>query len=130
MKKVLSVLMAALFLAAGSSCFAQGFQGDNYGGQMGGFIGEGEASPITSVSKAKKMFDDSVVTIRGNITRRLGDEKYMFRDATGEMMVEIDDEYWYGVTATSSDILELTGEIDRDFNKVKLDVFSLKKITQ
>lgn len=132
MKKKLSVLIAAIFFAAGSLCFAQGFQGDGdlYGGQMGGFVGEGEANPITTISKAKRMFDDSVVTIRARITRRLGDEKYMARDETGEMMVEIDDDKWYGITATSADLLEMTGEIDKDFNKVKLDVFGLKKVTQ
>ncbi|MBP5447557.1 MAG: NirD/YgiW/YdeI family stress tolerance protein, partial [Treponema sp.] len=81
------------------------------------------------VKQALKMRDDSIVILRGNIVRRIGDDKYLFRDATGEIVVEIDDEDWGGVTAGPKDTLELSGEIDRDFNKVKVDVYLVKKVS-
>ncbi len=75
------------------------------------------------------MRDDSYVTVRGRIIKRLTDDKFLFADETGQIVVEIDYEDWGGVTASPKDTLELTGEIDRDFNKVKLDVKIVRKVS-
>ena len=130
MKKKISILVAVLFMAAGSVAFAQGFTGNGSAAQAGGFIEDGSSKVVTPIKAAKKMRDDTIVTIRGNIIRRIGDDKYMVRDASGEMVVEIDDEDWGGVTASSADLLELTGEVDKDFTKVKIDVYSVVKVPQ
>ena len=61
-------------------------------------------------------------------TKRLSDDKYLFKDKTGEMVVEIDYKYWAGLQVDEKNILELTGKVDRDYNAVSLDVFLVKKI--
>ena len=48
-------------------------------------------APVT-VEQAKSLPDDTFVVLEGNITQQLGDEKYMFQDPSGTIVVEIDDE--------------------------------------
>ena len=112
MKKILLVLFV-MALAAGT-VFAQGFQEtEDTFGQTQGFVDDGSYNQVLPVKKALRMRDDSVVTVRGKIVRRLSDDKYLFNDSTGQIVVEIDYEDWGGVSAGPKDILELTGEIDR-----------------
>ena len=124
MKRIIAVLVLAL-ICAGFAC-AQGFNGT---ASQGGFQDNGaSASAATPVKEALKMRDDSYVTVRGNIVKRLTDDKYLFRDSTGEIVVEIDNEDWAGVTGGPNDTVELSGEIDRDFNKIEIDVGVVKKV--
>ena len=124
MKKVLCTL-ASLMLLSGVSLAdfddysvydnSQGFQDDS-------------AVSTVPIKQVLRMRDDSTATIRGNIVKRLSDDKYLFKDNTGTIVVEIDYKYWAGLKVNSQDTLELTGEIDRDYNKVELEAFSVKKV--
>ena len=127
MKKIF-VILSVMALAAGF-LFAQGFDDSTDAfGQGQGFIDDGSYSDVLPIKNVLKMRDDATATIRGKIVKRLSDDKYLFKDATGQIIVEIDYEDWCGVTASPKDTLELSGEVDRDFNKIKLDVFSVKKL--
>lgn len=86
--------------------------------------------PITvmTVEKAKTMKDDTWVTVRGNIEQRIGDDHYTFRDASGTMTVDIDNKRWNNQTITPKDIVELQGEIDKDWNSVELEVKKIVKV--
>ncbi|MDR3175744.1 MAG: YgiW/YdeI family stress tolerance OB fold protein [Desulfovibrio sp.] len=86
----------------------------------GGFSGPG-ISPVT-VRQAMAMRDDSYVILRGNITQRLGKDKYVFRDETGNIHVDIDQDKWGGKTVTPQDTVEIHGEVDKDWNSVEIDV--------
>ena len=44
----------------------------------------------TTIIEALKMNDDSCVTIQGSIIKQISDDKYIFKDLTGTMTVEID----------------------------------------
>ena len=74
----------------------------------GGFIGDDNPS-FTSVMNAKKMGDDSYVTLKGKIVSKIGKEKYLFKDNTGTIEIEIDDDNWNGVQAGSKDIQRFVG---------------------
>ena len=126
MKKVIAILVLAMVCAG--FAVAQGFNGGQPS-YVGGFQDNGSSvTSATAVKEALRMRDESYVTIRGNIVKRLTDDKYLFRDATGEIVVEIDNEDWAGVTVGPDDTVELSGEIDRDFNKVELDVGIVRKV--
>ena len=120
-----SVLLFLLFTAVsphGVSMAASqggGFQGDP-SVDAGGFSGPGIA-PIT-VQQAMTLRDDSYAILRGNITQHLGKDKYLFKDTTGYIHVEIDHDKWGGQTVTPQDTVELHGEIDKDWNSVEIDV--------
>ena len=59
----------------------------------GGFEGPGVSADNTlTVAEVLKLSDDANVTLTGQIINSLGDEKYTFKDATGEIVIEIDDE--------------------------------------
>nr|BAB20564.1 unnamed protein product [Salmonella enterica subsp. enterica serovar Enteritidis] len=55
---------------------------------QGGFTGP--APTQTSVSQAKKQWDDAWVVLEGNIIRQVGHELYEFRDSSGTVYVDID----------------------------------------
>ena len=88
---------------------------------------DGTANKVTVV-EALKMNDDSYVTIQGNIVKRISDDKYMFKDSTGTLTVEIDSEKWAGQSVNVHDKLELSGEIEKKFNSTILDVDTLKVV--
>ena len=103
------------------------FIGINAGyAQFGGFSGPRAPSVKTmTVSEALKMRDDSIVVLNGHIINSLGDEKYLFRDATGDVIIEIDNDEWHGVNVTPEDLLEIVGKIDKEFfEATKIDVKS------
>ncbi|MGA4367357.1 YgiW/YdeI family stress tolerance OB fold protein [Pantoea ananatis] len=94
--------------------------------QQGGF--KADQSSVVTVKQAEEMKDDSWITVRGQLEKQIGDEDYVFRDQTGTMKVEIDHKRWNGLTVSPKDRVELTGELDKDFNSIELDVKQVKKL--
>ena len=96
----------------------------------GGFEGPSANQPAAiTVQEALKLNDEAKVVLQGNIINSLGDEKYTFKDATGEIVVEIDDEDWRGVKATPEKTVEIVGEVDKDANEpttIDVDVVTIK----
>ncbi len=120
MKKFLLVLTIILTAA---TCYAAAAN------TTGGFQDQNGINK-TTVSKAVKMQHNSYVTIQGNIVKQISDDNYLFRDSTGTITVELDKDMWQGQTVNTNDKLELTGEIEKKYNTVKLDVDSVKKLTK
>ena len=115
MKKFLSILM--LIGVSSSIVFAAN----------GGF--KDTISPKkASVSEILKMNNNSYVSVQGNIVKRISDDKYSFKDTTGTITVEIDDDKWGGVNAGTQDKLELVGEVEKKYNSTELDVDSVRKL--
>jgi len=96
--------------------------------QKGGF--NGPNGTMATVKQAQDMSDDAWVTMRGNIEKRIGDEEYLFRDATGTMTVEIDHKRWEGQVVGPKDNVELQGKLDKDFNSLEMDVKQVRKLSQ
>ena len=94
-----------------------GFTG---GGAVGGFAGPGPV--ITPASSVATLRDDTPVVLRGHIVQHLGGEKYIFRDASGTVRVDIDHDKWPPQPITPNNIVELHGEVDRDWRHVEVDV--------
>lgn len=120
----------AAFLVAFALCFSAGFasagsEGGFRGGVSGGYSGPGPV-PIT-VQQALTMRDDVPVTLRGYIIQRLGGDRYLFRDTTGSIQVEIDDDDWRGQIVGPDDLVELSGKVDRDWNSVEIEVKRIAK---
>lgn len=114
MKKVFA--LAALF-ALSAPAFA-GFQSAS---------GNAGAKSANTVAQAKKAYDDTYVTLRGNIIARVGEEKYTFKDKTGSIRVEIDDELWGGLNVSPANKVTVYGKVDRDNGRVEIDVKRISK---
>lgn len=96
--------------------------------QGGGFTGPGGSH--ATVESAKSMRDDTWVTLRGNIVERLSDDLYTFKDASGTVNIDIDHKRWNGVTVGPQDLVEIQGEVDKDWNSVEIDVKQISKVSQ
>jgi len=94
--------------------------------ERGGFTGPGLQQ--VTVREARSLWDDTPVVIRGNIIRYLGDEDYLFADDTGTIIVEIDDRLWRDFSVSENDRVEINGEVDRGFNRVKIEANSIRKL--
>ncbi|MDR2745339.1 MAG: YgiW/YdeI family stress tolerance OB fold protein [Desulfovibrio sp.] len=94
-------------------------------GKSGGFTGPGPS--VTTVKEALGLRDDAVVTLRGNIVQYLGKDLYLFKDSTGTVNVDIDSDIWRGQNVSPKDTVEITGEVDKDWLSLKIDVQRLTK---
>lgn len=117
------------FIATTSLIVSLCFAGQAFAQQVrGGFQGPGLS--VISVAEALNSPDDTAVKLEGRIEKSFGNEKYLFKDASGTITIEIDDDDWKGVTATPDDDVIIEGEIDKDMfkdAKIDVDVITLKK---
>lgn len=115
MKKIFSAALFAALFGFNQICDAKP--------TSGGFVGPENKPSVSTVEQAHKMNDDTKVTLIGNIEKSLGDEKYLFKDNTGSIVIEIDDEDWNGLTVTPEVAIEIVGEVDKDLMKdAEIDV--------
>jgi len=103
MKKFTAFLILAISLAMTTNAIAK---------NKGGFKGPGIKT--STVQEAHKLNDDDKVSLKGKIEKSLGNEKYQFNDGTGIIVIEIDDDEWEGIIVTPENIIEITGEIDKN----------------
>jgi len=104
---VLALLLAPLFSTAALAA---------------GYTGPGEVAQVTTVDQALKAGDDTPVVLQGQIVKRLQDELYEFKDATGTIHVEIDNEDWPPQAISEKATVKLTGEVDKDLTSREIDV--------
>ncbi|WGE74638.1 YgiW/YdeI family stress tolerance OB fold protein [Actinobacillus equuli] len=122
MKKVL-VLTTLLSL---SSVAMANFEGSNT--QRGGFSGDGARTAPTSVAQALEAWDDTPVTLTGYITKQVDHDEFYFKDASGEIKIEVEDYAWNGQNVTPKDKITIEGKVDKnDWGKSTIDVYSIKK---
>lgn len=87
-----------------------------------GYTGPG-AQLVNTVSAAQAASDDTPVVLQGHIVQRLNDhERYTFKDATGTITVEIDDEDLPLVPFNEKTLVKLIGEVDRGLMSREIDV--------
>jgi uncharacterized protein YdeI (BOF family) len=77
--------------------------------------------PISKVSDIATMPDDSVVYIQGMIVQDLGDENYLFKDNTGTINIEIDEELVDNNKIVGEAMMFITATVDKDGNITTLD---------
>lgn len=83
----------------------------------------------TTVKQALTLKDDTKVQLKGYVVKAVGDEKYQFRDNTGTITVDIDDELWQGKPVNAKTPVTITGEVDIDYKpakRVEIDVDAVK----
>jgi len=90
----------------------------------------GQGQAIT-VSEARKLTRDSWVVLTGNILNALsgqGGRFYTFQDSSGEIIIEIDMRVWRGLSAGTSDTVEISGEVIIVREQVLINVKAIRKI--
>ena len=92
-------------------------------------VNQAAFAQVTTVKQALGMKDDSNVQLKGYVVKAVGDEKYQFRDSTGSITVEIDDELWQGKPISARTPVTIIGEVDIDYKpakRVEIDVEQLR----
>ena len=93
--------------------------------QQGGFRGQ---SNVSTVAEALTFRDDTPVILRGNIVRALGNKRYLFSDSTGTITIEIERKVWGSISVDENDMVEISGEIDRDWNSIEVEVDRITRL--
>ena len=119
MKKISMIAIACLAMSGAATAAMNG-------GAPGGFSG-GE-NVILTVDQVKGMNDNSKVWVEGSIIQKNGDEKYLFQDSTGSIMVEIDDNAWHGLVIGPTDVVRIYGEVDHGLFNTEIDIDYIEKI--
>lgn len=124
MKKRICIMVLGLFgFLPLISMFAQGFTGPNTTGNVL------QVQTVT-VAQAKNLTDNSLVKLTGNIVQSISREKFLFRDASGDIQIEIDRDLWAlsGITLGANDRVEIGGELDVERRGVEVDVKTIRKL--
>ena len=74
-----------------------------------------DSSSVHTVAAVKEMKDNSWFTLEGHIVKQVRKERYIFRDQSGEVEVEIDDEKWKGRKVDPGTKIRISGEVEKDF---------------
>lgn len=120
-----AVLAALVFMAAPALAAFEG--PGSKGNPGGGFSGPITATDESTVKSAKELPDDTRVILTGNIISQTGKEHYIFRDATGDIRVDIDKKRFQGQSVTPDTKVRIFGKVDKDFGKeVEIDVKQLE----
>ena len=119
-KYTLVFCLAMLLLSAGVHAQQGGFTGPSaFSGQPAGFAGHGftgTAMPVTVAQMTQTFPNKATAIVRGNIIQHLGSDRYLFRDSTGEIVVKIKHDRWWGLSVGPSDLVEIGGELKRERN--------------
>lgn len=94
------------------------------------YNGPGVASHIRTAADAAKAKDDTPVELTGYIVKSIGDEKYLFRDDSGDVEVEIDNTLWRDIEVSSDTMVKLIGEVDDEWQGIEIEIDSMRLVSQ
>lgn len=71
------------------------------------------ATSVTTAAQAAQAQDDTQVVLEGMLVRQIRGDRYEFRDASGTITVEIEDEDWPNRQPVLEKRLRLHGDVER-----------------
>jgi len=98
------------------------------GAVLAEFFGPG-AQAAMSVESAKDLADGSRVVLEGHLIDELDRNFFMFRDASGEVRVEIDKEIWRGQPIGPGDAVRIHGAVDQSRLDTEIDASHLEVLS-
>lgn len=100
-----ALLAAGLIALGATAAFAQ---------YTGPVDGRKTPEPLRTVAEIREHDkDDQPVVLTGVLAKKLGKEKFLFKDDTGEIRVEIDAEDFPPGEVSERTRVEITGEVDK-----------------
>jgi uncharacterized protein (TIGR00156 family) len=76
-----------------------------------------QKAPMTVADVLKNPVDDQDVVLRGHLIKKVGNEKYLFSDGTGEIRVDIEAEDFPVQKIDDKTLIVIRGEVENDFLK-------------
>jgi len=91
-------------------------------------VREGVVGNVSTVKSVAGMKDDSKVKLEGYIIKKLASEHFLFKDATGSIEIEIDDEDFGKIIVKPKTKIRIIGEVDKDSTSTTIDVDYLEVV--
>ncbi|MCH7385264.1 NirD/YgiW/YdeI family stress tolerance protein [Acinetobacter dispersus] len=86
------------------------------------------AKNVVTVSQIAKLKDETGVTLTGQITKHLQSDHYEFKDQSGTIGIEIDDDIWRQAGLKVGDHVRLVGEVDTHrYKPTDIEVIKIEK---
>lgn len=86
-----------------------------------------EDARISTIEKAKAMHDGASVSFRGNLVKKTGDDRFLFRDKTGEITVQIPPSVFDDREVKPDHLLTVSGSLDKKQDPPLVRVSHLEK---
>lgn len=93
-----------------------------HGSASAQFSGSAQSN-VTTVEQARTARVGSRVSLTGSLKKEVRRAQYLFRDATGDIRVRIEREFWRGREVTSTTVLQLRGKVETDVRGRFVDVY-------
>ncbi|WP_150378136.1 NirD/YgiW/YdeI family stress tolerance protein [Acinetobacter pittii] len=119
MKKILLTALAGFALLGNSAVIAK---------PDAALLNEATKNVVT-VSKVKTLADESGVTLTGTIVKHIAGDHFELKDATGSIIIDIDDDLWKPLELKAGDKVRVVGEVDK--HRVKptdIEVFQIERV--
>lgn len=119
MKKVLFAALTGFALLNANSAFAK---------SDAALLKEAEKNVVT-IAQAKKLSDETGVTLKGIISKHISGDDFELKDETGTMIIDVDDDLWKPMQLKAGDKVRIVGEVDT--HRVKptdIDVIHIERI--
>ncbi|WP_336042423.1 NirD/YgiW/YdeI family stress tolerance protein [Acinetobacter dispersus] len=86
------------------------------------------AKNVVTVSQVAKLKDETGVTLTGQITKHLQSDHYEFKDQSGTIGIEVDDDIWRQAGLKVGDHVRLVGEVDTHrYKPTDIEVIRIEK---
>ncbi|WP_343682900.1 NirD/YgiW/YdeI family stress tolerance protein [Acinetobacter baylyi] len=87
------------------------------------------AKNVVNVQQIAKLKDETGVTLTGQITKHIKSDHYEFKDTTGVINLEIDDDLWRAAGLKVGDHVRAVGEVDTHrYKPTDIEVVKIEKI--
>ncbi|MCL2092713.1 MAG: NirD/YgiW/YdeI family stress tolerance protein [Treponema sp.] len=125
MKRNAALLIGILMILGSVAVHAQmgGFTGPQVFGQVpAGFAGQqgfgfmGTMGPVSVAQVTQTFPNKAQAVMRGYIVQQVANDRYIFRDATGDILIKIKHDRWWGLSVGPNDLVEIGGELKREKN--------------
>lgn len=83
---------------------------------------------VTTTANAKNLQNQDWVTLEGNIVKKTGEERYLFRDPTDSIEITVNDDCWGGQEVTSDDLVSISGKVTKKQDSIAIHVENIRTL--
>lgn len=119
MKTILLATITGFFLLGGNAVYAK---------PDAALLKEAEKNVVT-IAQAKKLADETGVTLKGTIVKHISGDDFELKDSTGTIVLDVDDDQWKPMKLKAGDKVRVVGEIDTHRIKpTDVDVIHIERV--
>lgn len=77
---------------------------------------------LSTTVEVSQMEDDTRVMLEGFIGQQAGDDNYIFKDDTGKITIQVEEDTWRGQNVNEDIKVRIVGDYEREVNSEKIEV--------